>query len=352
MSKKNSPRTITYCQALNEAIRQEMRRDPSVFVCGIGVPDHKRVFGSTVGIVEEFGKERCFDTPLAEDGMTGFILGAALNGLRPIHIHIRVDFLLLAMNQLVNMISSYRYGTGGKLKVPLVIRAVIGRGWGQGYQHSKSLHSVFAHIPGLKVVMPTTPKDAKGLLISAIREDNPVIMLEHRWLYWQKDEVPEEPFVIPIGKGNVLKAGKDVTVVATSWMNIEALNAAKILAKRGIDVEIIDPRTIFPFDEELVIKSVNKTRRCLVADYDWLHCGFSAEVAARVSQKCFGALKGPVERLGFAPTPCPTARHLENKFYPNAADIIRTIEKMLNLSPADLSKEVFYSYENKFKGPF
>ncbi|MFH0731800.1 MAG: alpha-ketoacid dehydrogenase subunit beta, partial [Candidatus Omnitrophota bacterium] len=166
-------RKISYCEALREAMSQEMERDPNIFVYGIGVPDHKRVFGSTVGLVEKFGPERCFDTPLSEDAMTGFGLGAALNGMRPIHIHIRVDFLLLATNQLANMVSSYRYLSGGELKAPMVIRAVIGRGWGQGSQHSKSMYSIFAHIPGLKIVLPTTPKDAKGLLVSAIRDDNP-----------------------------------------------------------------------------------------------------------------------------------------------------------------------------------
>jgi pyruvate dehydrogenase E1 component beta subunit len=345
-------RKISYCAALNEAIVQEMERDPDVFVYGLGVPDHKRAFGSTAGIVEKFGKKRCFDTPLAEDTMTGFGLGAAINGLRPIHVHMRVDFLVLAMNQLVNLVSCYRYASAGTLKVPLVIRAIIGRGWGQGAQHSKSIYSAFAHIPGLKVVLPTTPQDAKGLLASAIRDDNPVIFIEHRWLYWQEGEVPLKPFTIPIGEANILHKGKDVTVVATSWMNVEALKAAEVLKRRGVSIEIVDPRTIAPFNEELIVKSVRKTGRCIVADNDWLHCGFSAEVSARVSQRCFGKLKYPVERIGFAPTPCPTARHLENEFYPNAIKIIRSVEKMLKLSPTDLSKEEFYSHEKRFKGPF
>ena len=345
-------RKISYCEALNEAMSQEMERDPNVFVYGIGVPDHKRIFGSTVGLVEKFGLERCFDTPLSEDAMTGFGLGAAINGMRPIHVHIRVDFMLLAMNQLANMVSSYGYTLAGELKVPLVIRAIIGRGWGQGSQHSKSMYSVFAHIPGLKVVLPTTSRDAKGLLISAIRDDNPVIVIEHRWLYWQEDEVPEEPFTIPLGEANVLREGEDITVVATSWMNVEALKAAEILDRRGISIEIVDPRTIAPFNEEPIIKSVEKTGRCIVADNDWLNCGFSAEVAARVSEKCFGRLKYPVQRIGFAPTQCPTARHLENEFYPNAVKIIRAIEKMLGMEPTDLSKEEFYSHEKRFKGPF
>jgi pyruvate dehydrogenase E1 component beta subunit len=345
-------RQISYCEALNEALAQEMERDPEVFVYGIGVPDHKRIFGSTVGLVEKFGPERCFDTPLAEDSMTGFGLGAAINGMRPVHVHMRVDFLLLAMNQLANMVSSYCYGSGGRLKVPLVIRAVIGRGWGQGFQHSKSMYSVFAHIPGLKVVLPTTPRDAKGLLISAIRDDNPVIFIEHRWLYYVRGEVPEEPFTMPLGEGNILREGRDVTVVATSWMNVEALKAAEVMEKHGVSVEVVDPRTIAPFNDELIVKSVEKTGHCIVADNDWLDCGFSAEVAARVSEKCFDKLKSPVVRIGFAPTPCPCTRPLENHFYPNAINIIRAIEKKMKLQPVDLSNEEFYSYESKFTGPF
>ena len=345
-------RKVSYCQALNEAMSQEMERDSGIFVYGACVPDHKKVFGSTAGLLERFGPQRCFDTPLCEDTMTGFGIGAAINGMRPIHVHMRADFLLLAMNQLVNMACSYRYASGGTLKVPMVIRAVIGRGWGQGFQHSKSMFSIFAHIPGLKVVLPTTPKDAKGLLISAIRDENPVIFIEHRWLYWQEGEVPEEPFTIPIGEANILRKGEDATIVATSWMNVEALKAAEILARRGVSLEIVDPRTIAPFNAELIIESVDKTGRCIVADNDWLSCGFSAEVAALVSEHCFGKLEYPVQRIGFAPTPCPTVRHLENEFYPNAVKIIRLIEKMLKLNPTDLSKEEFYGHEKRFKGPF
>jgi len=346
--------TLSYREALNMAMAQEMDRDPNVFVYGLDVPDHKRIFGSTVDLVEKFGPERCFGTPLAEDAMTGFALGAAINGMRPIHVHIRVDFVMLAMNQIVNMISNFRYMTAGQLKVPLVIRAVIGRGWGQSAQHSKSLHSFFAHIPGLKVVMPTTPADAKGLLASAIREDNPVIFLEHRWLYDISDEVDTDPeALIPLGKPNVLRNGADLTVVATSWMNVEALKAAEVMKKlHGTSLEIIDPRTIAPLEYEAIYHSVNKTGHCIVADYDWLNCGFSAEVAARVSEACFGTLKTPISRLGFSTTPCPTTRPLENKFYSSAVDIIRQAENKLQLDPADLSGEEFYSYESKFKGPF
>lgn len=346
------PRIITFQEAISEALDQEMTRDEKVFVYGLDVADHKGIYGTTLGLSEKFGKKRCFSTPLSEDAMMGFGIGAAINKMRPINVHIRVDFLLLAMNQLINMASTHYYGSNGKVAVPLVIRAAIGRGWGQGYQHSKTLQSVFAHIPGLKVVMPTTPYDVKGLLIASIRDDDPVIFIEHRWLYWQKGIVPEESYTVPLGKGSVIKTGTDVTVVATSWMNIEALKAQEILQRRKVDMEIIDVRTVAPLDKEIIINSVLKTGHLIVADYDWINCGLSAEIAALVSEECFGKLKSPVIRLGFKHTPCPTSRILENEFYPNAVDIIRAIEKKLELSPTDLSKEDFFSYENKFKGAF
>lgn len=345
-------RTLTYRDALNEAMKEEMRRDPSVFTYGIDVGDHKRIFNSTKDLAEEFGPTRCFSTQLAEDAMTGFGLGAAINGMRPVHVHMRVDFLLLGMNQLVNMIATHSYGAGGTMKVPIVIRAIIGRGWGQSYQHSKALHSWFAHVPGLKVVMPATPRDAKGMLVAAIRDDNPVVFIEHRWLYDAVGEVPDDCSGITLEGARVLRPGKDITVVGTSWMNVEAVKAAQILEKRGVSLEVIDVRSIAPFDRDTVIESVRKTGRCIVADNDWVECGFSAEVATTVYEACMGTLKAPIQRIGYAPTPCPCTRPLENEFYPNAVDIIRAAEAQLGLPPADLSAEDFYSYENKFKGPF
>ena len=268
-------REITFAMALNEAIDLCLKKDPSVYLMGLGVPDPKGIFGSTLGLLDRFGPDRCFITPLAEDAMTGFGLGAAINGLRPVHIHQRVDFMILGMNQFSNMYSNCHYMSGGILKAPIVIRAVIGRGWGQSCQHSKSMHSIFAHIPGLKVVLPTTPRDAKGLLTAAIRDDNPVIVLEHRWLYDIEGEVPEDDYVIPIGKANIVRGGSDITVIATSWMNVEALKAAEVVQKKhGVEVEIVDPRTVCPLDEETIAASVKKTGHCIVADYDWVFCGF------------------------------------------------------------------------------
>ena len=346
-------REITYCEALNEAISQEMERDNNVFIYGVGIPDHKRVFGSIDGLVEKFGKNRCFDTPLSEDSLSGFALGAAINGLRPIFINIRMDFLILACNQIINMISSFCYNSGGQIKTPIVIRSIIGRGWGQGSQHSKSIYSIFSHIPGLKVIIPTTPNDAKGLLISSIRDNNFVLFIEHRWLYWQKGDVPEHSFVIPLGEPNILRKGRDITIVALSWMNVEALKAADILKKkRGIEVEIIDPRAAYPINFYPIIQSVKKTNYCIIVDNDWLPCGLSGEISFNIYNECMKNLKTPIKRMGFAHTPCPTARHLENEFYPNAINIIREIEKMLDLKKISLTNEEFYSHENKFKGPF
>lgn len=342
---------LTFRQALNLALRHALRDDLSVFIFGLDVPDHKRIFGSTVGLVEEFGPARCFGTPLSEDAMTGVALGAALSGLRPVHVHIRVDFMLLAMNQIGNMVSNLRYMTGGRVKIPLVIRGIIGRGWGQSAQHSKALHSIFAHFPGLKVVLPTTPQDAYSLLRAAIRDDNPVIVLEHRWLYDVQGEV-DDGMAIPLGVPAVRRSGNALTVVTTSWMTVEAMKAADVLARQGVELEIIDVRTVTPLGDTPIFASVEKTGRCLIADYGWSFCGFGAELAARVSHRCFGTLKAPVERLGFAQVPCPTTRPLENLFYPSAVTIIRTAEQMLGLSATDLSHEQFYSYEHNFKGPF
>jgi len=350
----NKPQTqkISYRTAINQALHQEMARDESVFTYGIDVADHKRIFGSTVELLEKFGPKRVFSTPLSEEALLGFGLGAAIAGLRPINVHIRVDFLIVAMNQLVNMVASYHYGSDGKLQVPLVIRAIIGKGWGQSYQHSKSLQSFFAHIPGLKVVMPTTPADAKGLLISAIRDNNPVIVLEHRMLYDVEDEVPIDPIATPLGKGQILKKGKDITIVATSYSAVEALKAAEILQKQNVSVEVIDPRSIFPLDEEIIVKSVEKTGHCIIADYDWTYCGFSSEIATRIYEKARHKLKSNILRLGFAPTHCPCTRPLEDEFYTDAINLIRAVEQKLKLKKMDLSDKTFYSYENKFRGPF
>jgi len=345
-------RTLTYRDGINEALHEEMATDPSVFVYGIDVGDHKRIFGTTKNLVEDFGEERCFSTPLAEDTLVGFGLGAALTGQRPVNVHMRVDFLLLAMNQLFNMVTTWRYGSGGSLKVPFVIRAIIGRGWGQSYQHSKSLQSMFAHFPGLRVVMPATPADAKGMLKAAIRSDDPVLMIEHRWLYDAEGQVGGADLVAPLEGAAVLRPGTDLTIAATSWMNVEAMHAATILARSGVSCEVVDIRSVAPLDDTTVAMSVAKTGYCIVADTDWVPYGLGAELAARLHNTCFGMLKAPVKRVGCAFTHCPSARPLENNFYPSARHIVREAEALLELPPTDLDGEDFYSYEKKFRGPF
>lgn len=346
-------RKLTYCDAINEALHQEMERDSSVVLYGIGATDHKELFGSVRGILQRFGSERIFDMPLAEDSMMGFGIGAAVGGVRPVYTHIRVDFLLLAMNQLINMASTYHYMTN--IPVPLTIRAIIGRGWGQGMQHSKSLQSLFAHIPGLKVVMPTTPYDAKGMLISAIRDPNPVIVLEHRWLYWADADVPEEEYTVPLDEASVVRNGDKITIVSTSWMTVEAIRAADIMkTNHGVDVEIIDARCISPSSKVMhtIIESVNKTRSCIVADNDWIHCGFASEISANIYDALLPRLDQPIRRIGFAFTPCPTVRKLENLFYSNAKKLVWMMEDMFSLEHKEVDESTLYSHEHKFKGPF
>lgn len=340
-------RYLSYSDAINEAMHQQMNKNKNIVVYGL----ENKVFGSLKNLEKKFGKKNFFYTPLSEDMLTGMSLGLALAGKVAVFNHLRVDFLLLGMNQLINMISNYNFSTNGSQKLPILIRAVIGRGWGQGYQHSKSLQSIFAHIPGLKVIMPSTPHDAKGMINSALTGNSPVICLEHRWLYWQKDIVPKTNYKVSLDKANVLRKGKDISLICTSWMNVEAFQAANFLEKFGISCEIIDLRSLSPIDSKTIIKSVNKTRRCVVLDYDWLPYGVSSEVSHIVNNNLFGKLKNPVERLGFKFTPCPTSRHLENEFYPNCRDIIHIISKMFN-KKINTNGIDLYSHEKKFTGPF
>ncbi len=325
---KNMNRIISYTEAILEATNQEMDRDPNVFLLGQGVDYNRGLLGTTKGLVDKFGAKRVFDTPLSEDGMTGISIGAALFGLRPIHTHVRMDFLTLTMNQLVNIAAKSRYMFGGKLNVPLVIRTLIGDGWGA--QHSQGLHSQFANIPGLKIVAPSTPYEAKGCLIQAIRDNNPVIFIEHFKLYSEMGQVPEKPYAIPFGKSVIRKSGRDITIVGISWMSVECQNAASYLAKMGVDAEIIDPISIVPLDINSIIKSVKKTKKLLVVDAAWTSCGMSAEIVASIAEHFGGKDKIEMKRIGFAPVPSPNSIALEKHFYPNAESITRTAMKMLN----------------------
>ncbi len=343
----------SYGEALREATWQEMQRDPRVLLMGQGVDDHKAFYGTTRGLAERFGADRVMDLPLSEEGTTGVAVGAAMSGMRPIHTHIRMDFMLLAMNQIVNIAAKSRYMYGGQVNVPLVIRAVIGRSWGQGAQHSQGLHSLFMHIPGLRVVAPVTPYDAKGLLISSIREDNPVIFIEHRLLHSQQSHVPAESYCVPFGKARVLAAGDDVTIVGVSHAAIECLRAREALAFAGVQAEIIDPVSLSPLDVETLAASVAKTGRLLVVDSGWTFCGASAEIVASVGEALGGRQPFSFQRMGFAPVVCPTTKSLENLYYPTAESIARAAYRLVRGADADWRPgEITAPEILQFRGPF
>ncbi len=322
-------RELTYREAINEAHVQMLEKDDRVFVFGEGIDDPGGVFGTTKGLQERFGAERVFDTPLAECALTGAAIGAATAGMRPILVHMRVDFLPLTLDQLLNHASKWHYMFGGNINVPMVVRAIVGRGWGSAAQHSQSLQATFAHVPGLKVVLPSSPYDAKGLLMAAVYDGNPVVMIEHRWLYEGKGHVPVEPYRVEIGKSAVVKKGADATIVAVSHMVKESLDAAAELKKEKIDCEVIDLRTVNPLDDEPVIESVRKTGRLVIADTGWQSYGIGAEVAARVMEKAHGALKAPLIRVNPPGVPTPASPVLEAAYYPGAKDIIKAVKAAL-----------------------
>jgi len=324
-------RELKFFQAINEAMDLCMAKDASVYIMGLGVPDPKGVFGSTTGLQKKYGDKRVMDMPTSENGMTGIAIGSALVGMRPVMTHQRIDFALLAMEQLVNQAANWHYMFGGKMNVPMVIRMIVGRGWGQGPQHSQSLQAWFAHVPGLKVVMPTTPYDAKGLLIASIEDNNPVIFIEHRWLYNITGDVEEGIYRVPLGEVRVANEGRDLTIAATSYMVLEALKAAQILEKDNIRAEVLDIRTLSPLNETQILDSVRKTGRLLVADTGWSMCGFGAEVIARVTEKAFDLLKSPPQRMALPNYPTPTSPALAKGYYPRAVHIVRAAKKMLGL---------------------
>ncbi|MFA5142566.1 MAG: alpha-ketoacid dehydrogenase subunit beta [Candidatus Omnitrophota bacterium] len=322
-------RKLTVPEAIQETLSQALAVDKRVFVMGQGVDDPSGMFGMTLGLQERYGRQRVFDTPLSENALTGVAIGAALTGMRPVYFHNRPDFLLLAMDQIVNHAAKYSYMFGGKVRIPMVIAAVIGRGWGSAAQHSQSLHGLFMHVPGLRLVMPSTAYDAKGLLAAAIADGNPVIFIEHRWLFKHKSHVPKELYTIPFGKGLVRRQGRDVTIVGISCMVIEALRAAEELARAGCSAEVIDPRTLRPLDEEVILKSVRKTGRLLIADTDWRTCGAASEIASIAAQKGLKYLKAPVKIVAWPDLPVPASYVLEEAFYPGKDDIVKTVKELL-----------------------
>ncbi len=316
-------RTLSFVEAIREATDQAMGIDPRVFALGLDADDKFGVFGSMSDLSHP---ERVIGTPISENANTGVALGAALTGMRPILINLRNDFLLVAMDQIVNYIAKWSSMFGDQIQVPIVLRSVIGRGWGCGAQHSQSLQGLFAQIPGLKVVMPSSPYDVKGLLLSAIKDDSPVMFFEHRWLYKNTGPVPEDMYLVPIGKGNRLREGDSLTVVATS---LAAAHTQKACDDHDLDIDLIDPRTIKPLDTELILDSVQKTGRLLVIDYDFPFGGFGAEVCAMVTEQAFDALKAPPQRLGFPDANMPASGPLERAYYPTPDRIAETVRQMV-----------------------
>jgi pyruvate dehydrogenase E1 component beta subunit len=321
---------MTYRDALNMALKEEMRRDPSVVVWGEDVALYEGSFKVTRGLLTEFGEERVKDTPISENTIVGVAVGAAMGGLRPVAELMTVNFALLAMDQIVNHMSKIRYMFGGQTNLPMVIRAPGGGGSQLAAQHSQSLETFFMHAPGMYVAVPATPADAKGLLKSSIRDNNPVIFLEHELLYNSKGEVPEDPdFLVPLGKCEVKRVGKDLTIVAYSRMTVLALQAAEELEAEGISCEVVDLRSLSPLDTETIVNSVRKNNRAVVVEECWRTCGLGAEIASRIYEGCFDALLAPVRRVSGLDVPMPYSRKLEKLCIPQAEDIVKAVKEVM-----------------------
>jgi pyruvate dehydrogenase E1 component beta subunit len=350
-------RHITYREAILEAQDIALESFSNAYIMGLGVPDPKGIFGTTLGLQSKYGHDRVFDIPLSENALTGVAIGSAVTGQRPILIHQRVDFSLVSIDQIVNQAAKWHYMFNGKMAVPLVIRMIIGRGWGQGPQHSQSLHSWFAHVPGLKVVMPVTPYDAKGMLLSAVEDNNPVLILEHRWLHGLKDEVPLESYKVSLDKSRIIARGNDITIVGISYATIECIEAAKILEKNGVKVEVIDLRSIRPLDKDTLLASVSKTRRLLVVDHSEAICGIAGEIIATVAENMSHSLRSKPVRLTLPDHPVPTSHYLAEHYYPTSDNIIQAVASMLQLQdvvlPSLANHIVCKDQPNSFfNGPF
>jgi pyruvate dehydrogenase E1 component beta subunit len=327
-------REITLSKAVNEAIAEEMRRDPRVILMGEDVAEAGTPFKVTSGLVQEFGPERVVDTPISEPGFTGIAVGAAMTGMRPIVDIMFGDFLFLIMDQLCNQAAKTHYMSGGKLRVPLVVRTNMGATRRSAAQHSQSLHALAAHIPGLKVAMPSSAYEAKGLLKTAVRDDNPVVIFEDKLMYQDKAPVPEEEYLVPFGKAEILRRGRDITFIATSSMRQVAEKAAVTLAAEGIEAEIIDPRTIVPLDEATIVESVKRTSRCIVIDEGHQSFGVTAEIAARIAEKAFYWLDAPVGRMGAMDVPVPFSPALEDLTVPTPERLVEKTRATLRGEPA------------------
>ena len=327
MSSNN--RKLQYSLALNEALHQMMETDESVFLIGQGVKSPWYVGNTATGLLERFGEERVIDTPVAENAVTGAGVGAALAGMKPVVVHPRMDFMFYAFDPIINQAANWFYMNGGKLSVPVVFWGIINRGGEQAAQHSQAIHALFSHIPGLKVVMPATPYDAKGLMIAAIKDPNPVVYIDDRWLYETEEHVPEEMYEVPIGEAIVRREGKDITIVAISYACHLARQAADTLSQEGIEAEIIDLRSAKPIDKALINKSVEKTGHALVLDVGWQTCGLSAEISSIITESSFHSLKKPVKRLALPDAPAPASRTLEKAYYLSTEKILQAVREIL-----------------------
>lgn len=323
-------RLVSYQEAIHEGLRQSLELDPSVFILGEGVDDPGGVFGTTRGLVDLFGPDRVMDMPVAENSMAGITIGAAHVGMRPICIHMRTDFLLMAMDQIANHAAKWHYMFAGKIKTPIVFRAVIGRGWGSGAQHSQALHPLFMHFPGLRIVAPATPVDAKGMLMGAIKSNDPVLIFEHRWLYNLRGEVSREPYTQPLEGAQVLVPGKDVTIVTSSLSSQVALNCREELVAAGILPEIIDLRCLKPLDIHKIGQSVIKTGRLIVFDYSWPTCGLGSEIISRICQRYFGHLEKAPVNISFPECQVPASSILESAFYPGEKKLVDEVYALMS----------------------
>lgn len=320
---------IGYLEAINQALHEEMERDPNVFMAGIDIAERGDVFGATQGLYSKYGKARIMDTPIAENGIMGLAIGSAARGLRPVVTIMFMDFIGVCFDQILNQMAKMKYMYGGKVKLPLVVLTNAGAGTSSAAQHSQSLEVLLCHIPGLKVVMPSSPYDAKGLMKAAIREDNPVFVVQHKRLGRIREEVPADDYEVPLGKARIVREGSDITIVATSYMVHEALTAADRLKERGIEAEVIDPRTLVPLDMETVIESVKKTHRVVVAHEAVRFCGFGAEIAAQITEQAFDYLDGPPLRIGAPSSPVPYSPALEKVWLPGADDILEAASTLV-----------------------
>ena len=322
---------ISYREALNQAMREEMERDPNVFVMGEEVGHYNGAYKVTAGLLQRFSERRVVDTPIAEMGFAGIGVGAAMVGLRPIIEFMTWNFSLVAIDQIVNSAAKMFQMSGGQFNIPIVFRGPSGPAVQVGSQHSQALESWYAHVPGLSVVLPSTAYDAKGLLKTAIRDDNPVVFMEGETLYGMTGEVPEAEYLIPFGVGDIKRPGKDVTLVAWSRMVHVCLDAAKELAKQGIDAEIVDPRTLRPLDTAIICDSVKKTGRCVIVEVGWPQAGFGSEIAYQVQRQCLDALDAPVERVCSDDVPMPYAKNLEDEVQPQVKDVVAAVRRALYL---------------------